>query len=114
MKRILWVSHHSPLDGQKKELEEAFNDEIDITIISTKVDTAYQIREYLDYYQCEQLVAVLPEKILRKLTEIGIKPIVANMRMETMDDGRRIFKHQGFEVIDKITKISYPLKQIRG
>jgi len=80
--RILWLSRHSPTPSQKKKLENSLG-KIEIIQVSTIVNSPYHVRQLMQDHQCEDIVAVLPLRIMGQLCSIGIYPIKP---IETLKD----------------------------
>jgi len=109
--RILWVSRHSPLDCQIKELERIFGN-VDIF---TYINPFKSAEEIVDFYRKENfddMLIVAPLSVIQKITEHGIYPLWAEMKVvenkeeaDTEASGR-YYKFIGFKRIKEV-KIIY-------
>lgn len=110
-KKILWISRHPPTKDQIDELEEILG-ECKIRRIARHFQNAYEVKELIAQENPDEVVAVLPDSILRELTALKIKPIVT-IGTQIYENGRKVYKHDGYEVIDEFVKITHPLRKRR-
>lgn len=102
MKSILVVGRH-PLDNvQISELEEVFDDEINITMDSSFIKGVDKIVEMYNREGYDAIVVMLPLNMVAQLTSRGITPIRSN---------RPNALHSGFDVVTNVIVESVPLKQ---
>lgn len=118
MKKILWLSRHSPLPAQRDKLEEIFG-EIEITQDPNPFDDVDDIIKRLQNY--DDLVIVAPLSVIHQLTQRGINPIWAEMKAvspekfdpyDTAINGKgRYTKFQTFKRIKKVELILEDLEK---
>jgi hypothetical protein len=79
MKKILWLSRHKPLPAQIAELERIFGH---ITVITDPkpFSSAEEIVARFRTGGYDEMVVVAPLSVIARLTEMGIKPLWAEMR----------------------------------
>ena len=77
--RILWVSRHPILPGQEKELKRLFGDDIEIIHYKSIIKDADHLLTIKATVNADEVIAVLPQTIIEKLIEKGLKPIRAHM-----------------------------------
>lgn len=85
-KRILWVSRHSPLPNQLKELDRIFKD-YEVVQYNGFIRDAKHVVELMKSYKADEVVTILPMTIIyHLLKEEGIEPIFPEMERVTGDD----------------------------
>lgn len=78
-KTIVWMSRHSPLVSQLKELERLFPGHsliIDRRAFSSAAQIVQRFHEALG----DEMVVVAPDSVVRELIRLGIRPIYAEMQ----------------------------------
>lgn len=76
--KILWMSAHTPLESQKKELTRLFG-EHELVIISTPFQNAGDVQATYKQHRADELVLVAPMTLIKHLLHMGIKPLYAEM-----------------------------------
>lgn len=114
MKNILWLSRHSANNKQIKELEEVFNDTVDIIKVSATIQTPREVKDLMAKFKCDDVVAVLPLSMLAKMTNIGIRPLRAVMSRELDNQGEPVFHHEYFERIFDVNVVSRSLRSLNN
>jgi hypothetical protein len=84
-KRILWLSRHKPLESQRMELERLFG-EILLLQDSNPFSNAREVLKRFREGGFDEIVVVAPLSVIAHLTELGIKPIWAEMQ-QVQNDG---------------------------
>lgn len=79
MKRILWLSKHRPLSAQMAWLEVQFG-EVSLERDGNPFSGAEEITQRFRAGGYDDIVVVAPLWVIAKLTELGIKPLWADMR----------------------------------
>jgi hypothetical protein len=116
MRRIYWMSRHAPLPAQKRELQRIFGE---VQIVEDKKpfgSTEELVQRFRDS-SCSDIVFVGPESVLRRLVDIGLRPIWAKMSpVETFTDPdcetvsrQFIWRFVGFERVVRYEFIKEPL-----
>jgi len=78
--RILWLSRHKPLKSEIDELSRIFGD-IHVIQYPNKVENAEHVLNLIEYFGADEVVAVLPLTIVKKISEKGVKPLRAEMSL---------------------------------
>jgi len=105
-KRILWLSRHSPTSTQKNILEATLCEPIDIIQVGTTVRSHYEVREMMEHYKCDDIVAVLPLSIIAQLCSIGINPI---RPVPSKRNGEET-EFNDFVRVEKVEVVQHPLE----
>jgi hypothetical protein len=79
MKKILWLSRHRPLPAQIAELERLFG-HVAVTIDPQPFSSAEEIVARFRAGGYDEMVVVAPLSVIARLTEMGIKPLWAEMK----------------------------------
>jgi len=110
MKKILWIGRHDMKDIQRKQLEEYFDDEIEVKIYKLNLHRAEDAIQLAQ--DCDAIMAVLPPEKMQKLVCLNKKSgekLILKAKGEhipsgTLDfrTGKEIkqFEHHYFEVIE--------------
>ena len=78
--RILWLSRHMPLEAQVRELRKRFGEDTVITQDEKPFSSAEEIVERMKKGGFEEIVTVAPLSVIAKLTELGVRPLWAEMQ----------------------------------
>jgi hypothetical protein len=78
--KILWVSRHAPLGVQKRSLEKIFKEPIDFKFLNS-FKNAEEIVKTFKEEGCQEMVVVAPLSVIMRLTELGVKPLFAEMSL---------------------------------
>jgi len=78
--RILWVSRHKPLPSQREWLEKRFG-RVEIYQDPNPFDSAEDILARFKRGHYDEMVVVAPLSVIARLTELGVKPLWAEMRV---------------------------------
>lgn len=78
MKRIYWVSQHKPTPKQIHRLAEVFGD-VEIIHDEKPFDDAKDIVKRYKKSKADDIVVVAPLTVLHRLTELGVRPLYAEM-----------------------------------
>lgn len=79
MKRILWVSRHTPLPAQVRELERIFGPGTQVVQDPRPFSSAEDILSRYREGGYDDLVVVAPLSVLARLTDLGLRPLWAEM-----------------------------------
>jgi hypothetical protein len=79
MMKILWLSRHKPLPAQIAELERLFG-RVAVTIDPKPFSSAEEIMARFRAGGYDEMVVVAPLSVIARLTEMGIKPLWAEMK----------------------------------
>ena len=80
MKRILWLSRHFPLPSQIKELKRIFGEDVEVVVDPNPFSDAEDIVNRFKAGNFDDMVVVAPLSVIQRLTELGIKPLWAEMK----------------------------------
>lgn len=83
MKRILWISRHEPLESQRKYLQGAFGEDCTISRDSNPFSSAEEVVKRAKDY--DEMVLIAPLSVVRKVVELGIKPLWSEMEPATKE-----------------------------
>ena len=113
MKRILWVSRHAPTEEQTSELSRILNDTtIVITRYENTVKKAEEIVQKFKNGHFDDIVVVLPTKMIGRLCTEGIHPIEAVHEVTSVSStGTRTFKFIRF---DRIYSVKIKKSRLTG
>lgn len=111
MTRIYWLSRHAPLPAQIEELGRVFG-EVALVEDRRPFGTAEEMLGRYRQSGCSEMVVVLPESMLRRLVEVGLKPLRAKMREVdsfTDPDRETTAKHQvwRFEHFERVVRYEF-------
>lgn len=80
MKKLLWVSRHTPLPKQFQWLRRKFGEiSIDQYPNYGRFASAEEIVKYFRNGRFDEMVVVLPFSVIAKITEMGVQPLYAKM-----------------------------------
>jgi hypothetical protein len=79
MKKILWLSRHKPLPAQIAELERIFG-HVTVTMDPKPFSSAEEIMARFRAEGYDEMVVVAPLSVIVRLTEMGIRPLWAEMK----------------------------------
>ncbi len=108
MRKILWVSRHTPTNVQLKELQYVFGNDL---VVVQENQIIKNVGALINRYKQEEydaMVVVLPVEMIQTLVENGIQPIKA-VRYREKDDSGYTFTHHHFERITNVIIASEPL-----
>ena len=80
-KKILWLSRHSILPSQVRELRRLFGDDAIIFQDPRPFDDARDIVKRFREGGYDEIVVVAPLSVIQRLTELGIRPLWAEMKV---------------------------------
>lgn len=80
-KKILWLSRHSILPSQFKELKRIFGSDLEVFQDPRPFDDARDIVKRFREGGYDEIVAVAPLSVIQRLTELGIRPLWAEMKV---------------------------------
>jgi len=106
MKKVLWMSRHSWLKSQEAELRRIFG-EVKLEQISTPFMSAEKVVEIYKKGGYDEMVIVAPLSVIAKITEMGIKPLWAEMEIVPKEEAEveaagRYYRFKGFKRIKKV------------
>jgi len=106
-KKILWLSRHKPLVSQIKELKRIFGNDMILLIDNRAFSSAEEIKQRMQEFKVDDIVVVAPLSVIQRLTQLGIKPIWAEMKLCSKEEaetqaGRRYYKFVRFRRIKDI------------
>jgi len=78
--RILWLSRHKPLPSQIRELERLFG-EVEVVQDPNPFSSADEIKQRFVSGGYDDIVVVAPLSVIQRLTELGVKPLWAEMEV---------------------------------
>jgi hypothetical protein len=79
MKKILWLSQHQPLPRQIEELKRLFGD-VEVLQDVSPFQNAEEITRRYKEGGYDDLVVVAPLSVIARLSELGLKPLWAEMK----------------------------------
>lgn len=77
--KILWLSRHNPLPVQEVELRRLFGDAVEICRDVCSFQDAKEVARRFEEGSYDDLVVVAPLWVILRLTELGIRPLWAEM-----------------------------------
>ena len=86
VKKILWLSRHFPLPSQIKELNRIFGETVDVTVDPDPFSNAEDIVNRFKIGNFDDIVVVAPLSVIQRLTELGIKPLWAEMKRVSKEE----------------------------
>jgi hypothetical protein len=92
VKKILWMSRHPWLKSQEEELKRIFGD-IKIEQISMPFMSAEKVVEIYKKGGYDEMVIVAPLSVIAKITEMGIKPLWADMEIVPKQVRAELYKY---------------------
>lgn len=91
--KIYWVSRHEPLPAQRRELERLFGS-VEVQQDPRPFSNAEEIVERFWAAGANEMVVVAPLSVIQQLTELGVKPLWAEMEAipaeEELDPEREV------------------------
>ena len=114
--KVLWISRHRPGDTEATLLAEML-DGADIVPITGTVPSTWALRELLDEYEPDAIVATLPidmqEILIGQLRYKKMRPLIRPLyRHRRSDAPGDEWEFMGFEEILDVSIKSRPLKRI--
>ena len=85
-KKILWLSRHNPLPSQISELKRIFGKDVEVVIDPQPFDNAEDIALRFKNGGYDEMVVVAPLSVIQRLTELGIKPLWAEMKRVSKEE----------------------------
>jgi len=77
--KIYWVSRHDPLPAQRRELERLFGPGVEVQQDPRPFSNAEDIAARVKAAGADEVVVVAPLSVIQRLTELGIRPLWAEM-----------------------------------
>lgn len=113
-KRVLWFSHHEPSKVQQKELAKSLDSNLTIIQVNGEVKkSSSEIIEVMDWYDCEELVAVVPYPLLEGLIGLHdvepIKPIMKRRYVRKNGRKRPTFEFLYYKRFTEVVLDGYEL-----
>jgi len=112
-KRIHWVSRHKPLESQLRELRRLFG-EVDVIYDPRTFASAEEIKERFEKARADEMVVVAPLSVIQRLTELGIKPLWAEMKLVSPEEAEIEVagRHYKFERFRRIKGVKLEFEEI--
>lgn len=88
MKTILWVSRHTPLESQLKELRRLYGEDCKIDIQTHYTFSADWVVKYYRKIQAVDMVIVAPLSVIQEVVKLGVFPLHAAMEKIPNGDPR--------------------------
>jgi len=107
--KILYLSRHHFRKEQIKELEEIFGP-VEITTIATTIHHPREIKVMMSEIGAEIFIGILPLRMFQRLADWGVKAIQPIMHTERDEQGKILYKHDYFALIDKVVTYSRDVK----
>lgn len=95
MTRIFWVSRHKPLSSQVEWLRERFG-EVEIYQDPEPFDSAEDIYARFRRRRYDEMVVVAPLSVIAKLTELGVRPLWAQMELVDPSEAEVVASGRGY------------------
>ncbi len=113
MKRILWLSQHTPLPSQIKALKKLFG-EIEVVKDPHPFSSAEDIVGRFRRGRYDDIVVVAPLSVIAKLVELGIKPLWAEMDQVPIEHAEVEAKGRGyrFNRFRRIKKLHFEFEEL--
>lgn len=81
MTRVLWLSRHKPVPAQKEELRRLFGSDVLVIFDKRPFASPEEVKQRMRRVQADEIMIIAPLTVLRILTEQGIKPLYAQMKV---------------------------------
>ena len=113
MRKILWLSRHDPTPSQVERLGRIYGPHV-LVRDPRPFDSAEEIVERMRRYGCDEIVAVAPLSVIKRLVDLGVRPLWAEMRQvrpeeaETEVNGR----HYKFVKFRRIVGIEIKFEEV--
>ena len=106
MKKILWMSRHPWLKSQEEALRRIFG-EVILEQISTPFMSAEKVLEIYKQGGYDEMVIVAPLSVIAKITEMGIRPLWAEMEIVPKEEAEveaagKYYRFQRFRRIKEV------------
>ncbi len=111
--RILWISRHPIQAAQLDELRDRFGVDVEIVQIRATFRNLDEIVAAAEREHADEIVAILPLKLLAALCTTRWKPIRPVMKPlnDTGKGDATEFEHLRFERVDSIQLVTHPILQ---
>ena len=80
------MSRHLPLPSQLRELNRIFGETVDVTVDPDPFSNAEDIVNRFKIGNFDDIVVVAPLSVIQRLTELGIKPLWAEMKRVSKEE----------------------------
>lgn len=122
VKKIYWVSRHEPLPAQRRELEKVFGPGVEIVADPRPFSSAEEIVSRFREVGAEEMVIVAPLNVIQRLTELGLRPLLAEMEaiepVGELDPDREVDAPGGrryrFRHFRRITAVRIEFEELGG
>jgi len=81
MKKVYWMSRHSPLPSQISQLKQLFGEDVKIIQDPKPFDSADDIVARFHQSGADELLVVAPLSVIAQLVQKGVKPLWAEMEV---------------------------------
>lgn len=117
VKRIYWMSRHKPLPSQARRLEEIFEEPVEIVQDPKPFDNAKDIKQRFETSKADDIVVVAPLTVLQRLTELGVRPLYAEMELVDPEEAEievngRHYRFKDFKRVGGVSIDFEPVKPV--
>jgi len=98
-KKVLWLSRHSILPSQVRELKRIFGDDVKIYQDPRPFDDARDIAKRFREGGYDEIVVVAPLSVIQRLTELGIRPLWAEMKVCDPDEAETVVSGRPYKFV---------------
>jgi hypothetical protein len=102
--KLLWLSRHDPFKEQVKELNEIFDESLEIIMHRNAVKTGSEVVQIMKRNKADEVCAVLPINLIEEIMNLGVQPIRAQMRRIISKKGV-VFVHNHFYRVKKLDMV---------
>ncbi|MEM2068407.1 MAG: hypothetical protein QXE50_05775 [Nitrososphaerota archaeon] len=81
MKKIYWVSRHSPIRRQVDALKKIYGEDVRIIQDPNPFSNAEEIVKRYRESGCDDILVVAPLSVIQRLVELGVKPLWSEMQV---------------------------------
>jgi hypothetical protein len=99
--KLLWLSTHKPFKNQLEELNEIFDEDVEIVVHRNAVKTGAEVVQIMKRNGADEVCAVLPINLIEEIVDLGVQPIRAHMERIMSRDGVT-FAHLYFYKVIKL------------
>lgn len=93
---IYWASRHAPLPSQLEALKKLYGEEVKVIQDPRPFASAEEIVERYRESGANDIVVVAPLSVLARLTELGVKPLYAQMSLVSPEKAEVVVNGRGY------------------
>jgi hypothetical protein len=94
--KILWVSQHTPILRQLEALKRLFGEDVIVQQDPRPFSSAEEIVQRYRSGGYDEMVIVAPESVVRRIVDLGIKPLRAEMDQVLIQEAEVVARGRGY------------------